>query len=92
MNKPGWVQKHWYDLRLAHQQLEGGSPYDDVEKLAKRAVALANERDPETGELIQTLVSITSTRWPGDLGSVEVSPADTVESVIRQVQEVDEQA
>ena len=25
MNKPGWVQKHWYDLRLAHQQPKAGA-------------------------------------------------------------------
>ena len=90
MNKPGWVQKHWYDLRKDYQRLEGS--FDDVETLAERAVSLANERDPETGEPIQTLVSITSTRWPGDLGSVEVSPADTIESVIRRVREVDKQS
>ena len=65
MNKLGWVHKHWYDLRLAHQKLEGGNPYYDVETLAERAFALANERNPETGEPIQALVSITSTRWPG---------------------------
>ena len=25
MNKPGWVQKHWYDLRLAHQKPKAGA-------------------------------------------------------------------
>ena len=25
MNKPDWVQKHWYDLRLAHQQPKAGA-------------------------------------------------------------------
>ena len=25
MNKPGWVQTHWYDLRLAHQQPKAGA-------------------------------------------------------------------
>ena len=37
---------------------------------------LANERDPETGKPKNTVASITSTRWPGNLGSVEVSLAD----------------
>ena len=25
MNRPDWVQKHWYDLRLAHQQPKAGA-------------------------------------------------------------------
>ena len=90
MNEPSWKETYWYDLRKDYGLLEGG-PYYDVKIVAERAVALANERDPETGKPINTVVSITSTRWPGDLGSVEVSLADNVESVKRRVREVDEQ-
>ena len=25
MNRPDWVQTHWYDLRLAHQQPKAGA-------------------------------------------------------------------
>lgn len=90
MNESGWKEDYWYDLRKDYGLLEGG-PYPDVKTVAERAVALANERDTETGKPINSVVSITSTRWPGDLGSVEVSLADNVESVKRRVREVDDQ-
>ena len=49
MNEPSWKETYWYDLRKDYGLLEGG-PYYDVKIVAERAVALANERDPETGK------------------------------------------
>ena len=79
MGDVGWKAQWFYELRTNHQQHVDN--IRDAQGIARAAVDLVKEGKK---------ARIGSTKWPPWFEIVEVSPEDTVETVVQRIRENDE--